>query len=235
MSRSHISHISHNNVVPKIDSNQMNIVFKELVKSFKMVERITPLWICGRKTNFGFRPSLIPFLQDILKHWISQVEQGKVVVVPIIFYTCDSKDIEKVEKIEEDKTQENGINPDFFVYNHYNVLVSYMTSNGSINIERYEPSNSLYQGNLQENLVSLFMNFFKKHTSRKIIFKLVTPKGLQAIYKDRTLCGHHIVYWTIYRLKHGLKNSIEMLTDELTIPRFERFCRCIKSGGRCDV
>lgn len=220
------------NHIPKIDSNQMNLVFKELVKSFQMVERITPLWICGRKNNFGFRPSLNSFLPSIITNWISQVQQGKIVVIPIIFYTCDSNDIEKVEKVEEEKTQGN---PDFFVYNHYNVLVSYLTSDGVINIERYEPSNSLYQGNLQENLVYLFTNLFKTYTSRKILFKLVTPKGLQAIYKDKKLCGHHIVYWTIYRLKYGLKDSIEMIHDKSTIPRFERFCKCIKSGERCDI
>lgn len=207
--------------IPKINTSKMNEIFKELVGSFKMVDRITPLWICGREKNFGFRPSLEKdYLPAILKNWIEKVENGYVLIIPIVFYICDAKDR---ELITTDTSE-------FLVLNHYNVLVSYMDANKQIIIERYEPSNSLLQKDLNDRMKKLFMSSLKKYTNKNIIFKLVAPKGLQAIYKDKTLCGHHILYWTMYRLKYGLENSITMITEEITSKRFERFCQCMKES-----
>lgn len=151
-------------------------------------------------------------------------------VTPIIFYTCAADNTENLEE-RGDKISD----PNFLVYNHYNVLISYLTGEGVIHIERYEPSSTSAQGNLQEVMANLFIGLFKQYTKRTVEFKLVAPKGLQAVYKDKRLCGHHIVYWTIYRLKYGLKASINMITSDQTSARFERFCNCMSEStvGKC--
>jgi hypothetical protein len=209
--------------VPKINTNQMNDIFKEISASFKMTARTTPLWICGRAQNFGFRPSLErDFLPNITRDWVKKLEGGYVMITPLVFYTCDANNTENVEERGEKESD-----PNFLVYNHYNVLLSYLDANGEIQVERYEPSRAASQGNLHEMLSSLIVGLFKNYTNRSVKFNLVTPKGLQAIYKDRRLCGHHILYWTIYRLKYGLKASVNMITDKSTSERFERFCKCM--------
>lgn len=217
----HREHEEHGELfIPKIDTNQINGVLKDLVSSFKMVQHVHPLWICGRSKNFGFRPSLEKnYLPKITEEWVSFLEKGFVVITPLVFYTCSAEDI---EKLSEERNNQN-----FLVYNHYNVLISYIDKFGKIVIERYEPSDSTKQGILQKYLSQLICENLKKYTQRTLHFQLVAPQGLQAIYGDNQLCGHHIIYWTIYRLKYGLKASVNMLSDSKTGKRFEQFCRCI--------
>lgn len=223
--------------IPKIDTNKINDMFGEVIQSFRMVSKTIPLWICGRSTSFGFRPSLHQYLPEITKKWLSEMEQGKIIITPIIFYTCDAKNIENV--LDHTEMTETADNVDgggyFLVNNHYNVLISFITSDGHIQIERYEPSNSENQGNLNNGLSNLFISLLREYTKRVVKFELVSPKGLQAIYKDKTLCGHHILYWSIYRLKYGVKASIEMIKDGVSSLRFEKFCKCITDYrvGKC--
>jgi hypothetical protein len=213
--------------IPKINTNEINNVYKAMIASFNGAKRITPLWICAREKNFGFRPSLeTNHLPQIMFDWIASMKLGLVVVVPLIFYSCEEKNIENAED-----TQGKLFDPNFLVYNHYNVLISYIASDDSITIERYEPSSISQQGKLQEKLEDLFKNSFSNYTRRVVNFKLVAPKGLQAKYGDTRLCGHHIVYWTIYRLKYGLQASVDMLTDNVSIDRFDSFCKCMKDLG----
>lgn len=218
--------------VPKLNTDQINFVFKKMVTYFKAVQRITPFWICAREKNFGFRPSFEKqFLQPNVKLWTNYLNQGFTVIVPIVFYSCEEKDIENVED-----TKGKLYDPDFLVYNHYNVIVSYIDSNNNIILERYEPSGISRQGNLQDRLSDLFTNLFKQYTRKKVEFKIVAPKGLQSKYGDTRLCGHHIVYWTIYRLKYGLQQSINMLTDDASDDLFSNFCECMKNNddiGKC--
>ncbi len=218
--------------VPKIDTNKIDDMVGELIKSFRMVSKTIPLWICGRSESFGFRPSLNRYLPDITQKWVSEMEQGKIIISPIIFYTCDANNIENVTS--QEVTSYNDTNY-FLVNNHYNVIISYINSNGIIQIERYEPANSNNQGKLNNNISNLFSDLLKKYTKRSIKFELVSPKGLQANYKDKTLCGHHILYWSIYRLKYGFKASVEMVQDKMSFSRFEKFCQCITDYriGKC--
>jgi hypothetical protein len=212
-------------IIPKINTIQMDDILKEVIGSFSMTVQTASLWICGRAASFGFRPSMP--LSKIMTDWIDKLKAGFVVITPIVFYTCAS---DNIENIEDNRRGSKG-GRDFLVYNHYNILISYLTAKGSINIERYEPADSLVQGNLNFQLKSLFEAQFKKYTDTPISFALVAPKGLQANYKDRRLCGHHILYWTIYRLKYGLQAAISVLSDPSVNQRFERFCNCM-SGNR---
>ncbi len=145
------------------------------------------------------------------------VRQGKGV-----FYACDQSNPENEEKLRHD-------GDDFLVYSHYNMLISYLNDKGEIYLERYEPANTHYQGNLNQLMEKLFVSTFGKYTKRDIKFNLISEKGLQNRYKDRTLCGHHILYWLIYRLKYGKDKAIEILNnpDTVSSSSFKKFCLCM--------
>lgn len=222
--------------VPKIDSSKINDVFQEISPMFRSVTRSSPLWICGRESSFGFRPSLEKFIPGIMTNLIPNLESGKIVLTPLIFYTCGADDPEKVlsskvrtyeRRTYERRTDER--RSDFLVSNHYNLLITYINSSGVITLERYEPANATRQSSLNEKLTILFTKLFRKYSKRTVKFELIAPKGLQSLNRDADLCGHHIVYFAVYRLKYGKNESVRMLTSEDSKIRFQTFCRLISS------
>ena len=196
-------------VINLIDTKKMDVILQELISSFNGVKLIPSIWICGRSSTFGIRPSQ----KDIFLNWLNILKRGYITVTPIVFYGCDVNNLEKSNG-EHDQT-------DFMVYNHYNILLSYIDKRGKIHLERYEPANSEKQGNLNNKLEKLFKDGFK---TQNIDFQLISSKGLQHIHKDTKLCGHHILYWLIYRLKYGLEKSIELVNNPDSNPLFESFC-----------
>lgn len=213
--------------IPKINTQKMNDIIKQLFEGekafFESTARTSLFWICGRKDSFGFRPSFKnTFLPNIMKDWCTKLESGRVVITPIAFYACDQSNPENEEKLRHD-------GDDFLVYSHYNMLISYLNDKGEIYLERYEPANTHYQGNLNQLMEKLFVSTFGKYTKRDIKFNLISEKGLQNRYKDRTLCGHHILYWLIYRLKYGKDKAIEILNnpDTVSSSSFKKFCLCM--------
>lgn len=207
---------------PKIDTVAMTQVIVELTKGFRGVETTPALWICGRSSTFGLRPSLIEeFLPGIMRGWTEKLERGYIVATPIVFYTCKSGAIEIAEAPRGIPDEE------FLVYNHYNILLSYIDSSGKIQIERYEPAFIDTQGNLQLRMEKTVKNVFRQYSPRDVKFSLVAERGLQALNKDTTLCGHHILYWMVYRLKYGKKASAKMLSSEESLEKFRRFCVCV--------
>lgn len=200
---------------PKISTSEIGGVFNELVLNFKATKTVNPLWICVNESNFGFRQSFVKeYLDQTFAEWTFNLQKGNVVITPLVFYDCSS-------------TEEK--------YSHYNSLISYVDSTGSIQIERYEPDDSTTQGKLNERLRDLFRMTFKKYTNTDVVFSLVAPKGLQNANQDRTLCGHHILYWTIFRLKYGLSAALLMLSNSNALNRFKTFCSCITDMriGKC--
>ncbi len=151
-----------------------------------------------------------------MKEWLRKLERG-VVIVPIVFYACSEKDPERVDETQPQTR-------DFLVYSHYNILISYLQK-GEVVIERYEPADATRQGDLNEKLSHLLSGLFTPY-QRKIKYLLVAQRGMQAKHGDKTLCGHHIVYWIIYRLKYGLERSQKVLLPS-SEDSFLEFCRCI--------
>lgn len=198
-----------------IDTKKMEYLLQDLLSSFNKVKLIPSLWICGRSSTFGIRPSQ----QSIFLNWKNVLKRGFVCVTPIVFYGCDSNNLEDVNEFPENKE-------DFLVNNHYNILVSYIDNNKHIKIERYEPNDSTIQGNLNYKLEKLFTYYFRPF---KVNFKLVNPQGLQYMHKDKKLCGHHILYWVIYRLKYGLEKSINLIYNSSSTHTFGSFCMNIQN------
>jgi hypothetical protein len=210
--------------IPVIDTVQMDQLLAKLTPIFKGVRQTGGYWICGRSSKFGFRPSFNrDWLPKMIKEWIQLLETGYIVITPLIFYTCDKDDPENVLVHQELFDKE-----DFLVNNHYNVLISHLTKDGTIYLERYEPADTTMQNNLDDRLKKLFIETFAKVSSRKVDYRLISQTGLQAKYKDTTLCGHHIVYWIIYRLKYGDDKSISLITDPSDTGKgFLKFCSCL--------
>ena len=211
--------------IPIINTAKMDEILKDTVKLFKggVIDRITPLWICGRSQTFGWRPSFKKtYLPAITRHWIDQLSKGKIIIAPIVFYACADNDVSEEERRNK-----------FLVFHHYNLLITRLTPTGGIHIERYEPSDADYQGNLDERLSKLLIDNFKEHTGKTITYNLVGRKGLQAVLKDKTLCGHHIIYWLIYRFKHGQEEFNKLLRDSTSAnEKFITFCKCMSNYQR---
>jgi len=66
---------------------------------------------------------------------------------------------------------------------------------------------------------------FEEHLNKKI--KYISTEGLQSKLNDKRLCGYHILYWMIYRLKHGKDKTEIMLVASKAKP-FLEFCRCLE-------
>jgi hypothetical protein len=207
-------------MLPNIKSNQIVNLLSKFCDKFKHVYVTSNLWICGRIEQFGFRPKQVPYLKDIYSNWVSKLMNGYIVVTPVIFYKCDAVNAEKVNNDESDTN--------FMVGSHYNVLISYLDATNIIQIERYEPSNATYQGNLNNLLGVLITSTMREFTECVVHYEKVAKEGLQCILKDKLLCGYHIVYWVIYRLKYNLIKALEML-DNPEIDKFIRFCK--RTGG----
>lgn len=207
---------------PKINTSKMEAVMNGVASRFQQTHSLPSLWICGRSSRFGLRPSLVrDYLSRMMDEWFRKLEKG-VVIVPIVFYACSDKDAEKV-----DETQPQS--KDFLVYSHYNILISYL-QRGEVVIERYEPADATRQGDLNERLRGLLTELFAQY-HRKVRYLLVAERGMQAKHGDKTLCGHHIVYWIIHRLKYGFEKSREVLRPEKE-DTFVEFCRCITDEMR---
>ena len=198
--------------IKKINTSDIAILLKQIATlcSFKTID---PIWICGRKKNFGFRPSLEKnYLPYMTSKWIDYLRNGYNVVIPIVFYNCNENDTEKHDGIN--------LSSDFLVFNHYNILFSYLDENNVIQIERYEPSTIKYQGDLNEKMESLFKSLFK---DIRVNFNLVSDSGLQNINKDKYLCGHHILFWVLHRVKYGKIESVNIINKN-SIEKFKNFC-----------
>jgi acylphosphatase len=201
-----------------INTDQMTIIIKETLKIFKASSRTECLWINGRISNFGFRPSFKKdYLPSILKGWIQDLREGKIVITPIVFYPSAKEDPEKFMKV---KDREN-----FHAYHHYNILFSWINDQGVIEIERYEPGDSTKQSNLDSEMKKLLLQTFREETKESINYTLIAPKGLQAKFGDSKLCGHHILFWMLYRLKKGRKKALDLLSSEKDAgAAFQKFC-----------
>jgi hypothetical protein len=212
--------------IPKINTSQMDELLARITPSFRGARQTGGYWICGRSTTFGFRPSFKKeYLPIMIKEWYSSLSQGYIMITPLIFYICDHND---PEVVISSPTPDDKKNNDFLVYNHYNLLISHLTQDGSIYIERYEPADSSMQGDLDSRLETLFKNTFKTVTKQSINYKLINPVGLQSKYGDNTLCGHHILYWAIYRLKYGDKAAVKLIESHTDNGHgFVKFCSCL--------
>lgn len=205
-------------VVPKINTKMMDEVLGDVITNFSGTTKTSSLWICGRSSSFGFRPSLN--VKAIFSDLVKKAKSGYIVITPIVFYICDSENIE-----EESKLGENEDRSKFLVFHHYNILLSYLKKDNTLNIERYEPSDSKNQGNLDTRLSKLLLD----NIVIKAKYELIHPFGLQAVIKDKVLCGHHILYWLFFRLKYGKSATIEMLARSEhspgTLDKFKGFCK----------
>ena len=207
-------------IYPKINTTQMDKLLPQITNAFENVKSLPLWWICGRKQNFGFRPSFTKlYLEGLTKKWLSLLKDN-IVITPIVFYTCDKKNIELTTPDNEKDVE------DFHVYHHYNILISWVENN-IIHIERYEPSNINYQGNLDTKLKDLFVNTLRKYTTKDVKYELISPTGLQNKTKDKTLCGHHILFYVIYRLKYGKEKTQEQLNTTNDVNKFKSFCECM--------
>lgn len=207
--------------VTLIDTTEMNRLIGQFVSLFPRTASTPGLWICGRIDKFGFRPSFErDHLEKVLTDWIKNLNEWKVMVTPVIFYHCKSSDHDQEEKKEKNTGK-------FFVKNHYNMLISWIDATGNIKIERYEPADTSTQGILDDKMEDLLIKSFKRFSRRKISYYLVSDRGLQYTSKDDTLCGYHILYWLLYRLKYGLDKAIKMLHDGLNMPMFREFCKSL--------
>lgn len=161
----------------------------------------------------------------MIQEWFNSIDQGFLMITPLIFYICDRDD---PENIITGPTPDDKKDNDFLVYNHYNLLISHLTSDGDIYIERYEPADVKMQGDLDSKLEALIRETFATVTTKKIIYRLIHPTGLQSKYGDNTLCGHHILYWAIYRLKYGDDKAVQLIVDKGDSGKgFVKFCSCL--------
>ena len=195
--------------VPLIATNRMDTMMKQLTGLFSQTTSVHALWICAESTRFEFRPSQKrTFLTGLFKELIMLLENHTVVVAPVVFYQCRTSTTDK-----------------FLVSNHYNVLIMWLDANGVIQIEKYEPGRST--PTLDTKLKNLLQLEFKKYTFRPVIYYSAVSTGLQR--QDERLCGYHIIYWTMYRLKYGLSRARQMVTEGTE--GFAKFCRCIAENG----
>ncbi len=206
----------------------MDTMLREIVASFRGTRSLNPIWICARQSKFDFRPGFKKvFLASLFKQWAQYIEEGYVVVVPVVFYLCSA---EEPDKVINHPTEEDIKSGDFIVENHYNILLSFLDSKNRLCVERYEPANTLLQGDLNLRMERLIRNTMSSYSGYKLQYSLVHPHGLQSKYYDNTLCGHHILYWIIFRLKYGKEKAIELIENKLDRgTKFAQFCECLLS------
>ena len=201
--------------IPIINTKEMNKLIKQFGSMFPQTYCSPAIWICAQIGKIGFRPDK-DLLTDIFKNWIRKLEEWKIVITPVVFYQC----------------RETGL---FHIKNHYNLLISWIDSDKKIRLERYEPDDATTQRGLDSELEQLLVKTLQKYTRRNISYYLVSQFGLQMKFGDKTLCGYHILYWLIYRLKYGLEQSQKMLMNP-NIRYFNDFCSCIlrvENPGTC--
>ena len=206
------------------DSHEFAWIIQQIGKGIEGVEAMDLIWVCARKSIFDIRWDQHEQMRKIAKETTALVHLGFRVILPILFYPCDPKDIRERVPEEDD---------DFIVFNHVNIILvsplfdASFSSVTGIEFERYEPSCTVHQNqdfNMDAMMRSMMEYWFKPYTSHLSMVWLETeticPYGTQVVLNDKTLCTLHIFYWLAYRLVHNREKAREKAVLQFNKKKF---------------